>query len=102
MDPSVEIGNVGATICDMDVEVGWSIDPNGPDGTLTLTATATGCTPRVTNPTRTVPAQQGAGNESFPVTVSGCADGTKVTLKATLTQGAASVSDTKTPTVSCP
>ena len=101
MDPSVSIVNVGSTICDMDVEVGWTIDPNGPDGTLTLTATATGCTPTVSNSPQTVSAQQGSGNASFPLTVSGCANGTKVTIKATLKQGAGSVSDTKTPTVDC-
>jgi hypothetical protein len=102
MDPSVSIGDLGNTICDTDVEVSWSIDPDGPDGTLTLTASATGCTPTVSGSPQTVSAQQGAGNSSFPLTVSGCANGTKVTIKATLTQGSASVSDTKTTTVSCP
>jgi hypothetical protein len=101
VDPTVTIGNVGSTICDMDVEVGWEVDPDGADGTLTLTATASGCTPVVTNPVRTVPAMQVSGSESFALSVSGCANGTKVTIKATIQQGAGTDSVTRTPTVDC-
>jgi hypothetical protein len=103
IDPTVNIGNVGSTICDMDVDVGWSLDPNGPDGTLTLTATSTtsGCSPTVANPSRTVPAQQGAGNESFALTVSGCPNGAQVKLTAKITQGSGSDSVSKTATVDC-
>lgn len=100
-DPSVNIGNVGGTICDMDVEVGWTLDPEGADGTLTLTATASGCTPVVTNPTRTVPAMQGAGNESFTLSVSACNNGTTITITARIEQDGGSSSDTRTPTVDC-